>query len=76
MIADLTRTERVVAWTLTVAPSLLLVGGVLLAVTSPGTGRAVGIALLVLGLIVAAVPISPILRRRVERRVQSSDTKR
>jgi hypothetical protein len=76
VIADLTRTERVLAWAWTVAPSLLLVGGVVLAVTSPGTGRAVGIGLLLVGLIAAAVPISPVLRRRVERRFSSSETER
>lgn len=77
LIGDLTRTERVLAWAWTVAPSLLLVGGVVLAVTTPGTGRAVGAGLFLVGLIAAAVPISPVLRRRVERRLRSfSETER
>ena len=74
VIADLTRTERVLAWVWMVAPSVLLVVGVILAVTSPGAGRAIGIGLLLVGLVAAAVPISPVLRRRVERRLSSSET--
>lgn len=62
-ISDLTPSERVLAIAWTVAPSLPLVGGVVLAATSPGTSRAVGIVLLLVGLIAAAVPISPVLRR-------------
>ena len=76
VFADRTRTERVLAWTWTLAPSLLLVGGVALSVTSQGTGRGIGIGLLLVGLIAAAVPISPVLRRRVERRLRSSETER
>ena len=64
----LTRGERFVAWSLAVAPSLLVVGGVALLVWGNGSGHGVGIALLIVALLLMAVPISPFLRARVRRR--------
>jgi hypothetical protein len=64
----LTRGERAFAWSLAVAPSLLVLGGIALLVWCKGAGRGVGIALLIVALLVVAVPISPFLRARVRRR--------
>lgn len=64
----LTRGERVVGWSLTIEPNLLLLGGTVLLVWGGGAGHAVGIALLILALFVMAVPISPFLKARVRRR--------
>jgi hypothetical protein len=64
----LTRGERVLAWSLTIAPTLLLLDGLVLLVWGEGAGHGVGIALLIVALLVMAVPISPFLRARVRRR--------
>lgn len=62
----LTRGERAFAWSLSVASSLLVLGGIALLVW--GAGRGVGVALLIVALLVVAVPISPSLKARVRRR--------
>ena len=64
----LTRGERALAWSLAVAPSLLVLGGVGLLVWDTGAGRGLGIALLIVALLVMAIPISPLLRASVHRR--------
>lgn len=64
----LTRRERAFAWSLAVAPGLLALGGIALLVWGKGTGRSVGIALLIVALLLMAIPISPFLRARVRRR--------
>lgn len=64
----LTTGERVAAWSLTIAPSLLVLGGIVLLVWGDGAGHGVGIALLIVGLLVMAAPTSPLLRARVRRR--------
>jgi hypothetical protein len=72
-LSDLTVGERVLMVVWTAAAGVLPVAGIVLAVISHGTGRAIGIVLLLLGLIAAAVPISPVMRPRVERRIASQD---
>jgi hypothetical protein len=62
----LKRNERFVGWTLALAPSILVVVGVLVLLN--GSSRALGIGLLLVGLVVIAVPVSPLLRARVRRR--------
>jgi hypothetical protein len=47
---------------------LLAPVGVVLLIVGSGAAHGVGIALLVLGLLAMAVPISPLLRARVRRR--------
>ena len=64
----LTRGERIVGWSLAVAPSLLALGGLVLLLWANGRGHSAGIALLVVALLLMAVPISPLLRARVRRR--------
>lgn len=64
----LTRAERAFAWSVAVAPSLLVLGGIALLVWSKSAGHGVGIALLIVALLLMAVPISPFLRARVRRR--------
>jgi hypothetical protein len=64
----LTRGERVFAWSYTLLVSLLAPVGVVLLIAGSGAAHGVGIALLVLGLLAMAVPISPLLRARVRRR--------
>lgn len=74
--SDLTLGERIVMIAWIAAAGLLPVVGIVLALVSSGTGRGVGIMFLVIGLVAAAVPISPVLAPRVERRVQASPSKR
>jgi hypothetical protein len=64
----LTRGERVFAWSYTVLSSLLIPLGVVLLLAGSGATHGIGIALLVIGLLTMAVPISPLLRARVRRR--------
>jgi cytochrome b subunit of formate dehydrogenase len=64
----LTRGERVFAWSLIVAPSLLVLGGVALLMWGKGASHGVGIALLIVALFAMAVPVSPLLGARVRRR--------
>jgi hypothetical protein len=64
----LTTGERVFAWSYTVLSSLLIPLGVVLLLAGSGAIHGVGIALLVIGLLAMAVPISPLLRARVRRR--------
>jgi hypothetical protein len=64
----LTRGERVFARSYTLLASLLVPVAVVLLVVGSGATRGVGIALLVVGLLAMAVPISPFLRARVRRR--------
>lgn len=64
----LTRGERVFAWSYTLLASLLAPVGVVLLIVGSGAAQGVGIALLILGLLAMAVPISPLLRARVRRR--------
>lgn len=69
----LTRGERVFAWSYTVLASLLAPVGVVLLIMGSGAAHGVGIALLVVGLLAMAVPISPFLRARVRRRETRAD---
>jgi hypothetical protein len=62
----LTRGERIFGWSFSMLPPILVFIGVLLLIS--GGTLAVGIALLILGLLMLAVPTSPILRARVRRR--------
>jgi hypothetical protein len=68
--SDLTPGERILLIAWIAAAGLLPAGGIALAAFGHGTVRVVGIVLILLGLICAAVPISPVLRPRVERRRQ------
>jgi len=70
--SDLTLSERVLAVGWMIAPGLLTIFGGVFVATSYGTVRVIGIVLLLVGLIAAAVPMSPALRRRVERRRKAS----
>jgi len=63
----LTTGERVFAWSYTVLSSLLIPVGVVLLLAGSGATHGIGIALLVIGLLAMAVPISPFLRARVRR---------
>ena len=74
--SELTLGERIVMITWTASAGLLPLGGVALAVASPGTGRALGIVLLLIGLVAAAVPMRPVLGPRIERRLQASRPER
>jgi hypothetical protein len=69
----LTRGERAFACSYTLLASLLAPIGVVLLIMGSGTAHGVGIALLVLGLLAMAVPISPFLRARVRRRKAQAD---
>jgi hypothetical protein len=62
----LTRGERVVGWSFAFLPPMLVFIGVV--VLANGAVKGLGIALLVVGLLLALVPISPILRARVRGR--------
>jgi hypothetical protein len=62
----LTRGERMIGWGFAFLPPLLVFVGVV--VLANGAGKGLGIALLVVGLLLMLVPISPILRARVRRR--------
>ena len=62
----LTRGERIIGWSFAFLPPLIVFAGVV--VLANGTGNGLGIALLVVGLLLMLVPISPILRARVRRR--------
>ena len=64
----LTTGERVFAWSYTVLTSLLIPAGVVLLLSGSGVTHGIGIALLVIGLLAMAIPISPFLRARVRRR--------
>lgn len=64
----LTTGERVFACSYTVLTSLLIPVGVVLLLSGNGATHGIGIALLVIGLLTTAVPISPFLRGRVRRR--------
>jgi hypothetical protein len=62
----LTRGERIFGWAFSVLPPPLVLVAVLL--MTHGASKAIGIGLLILSLVMAAVPASPILRARVRRR--------
>jgi len=64
----LTLGERVFAWTMLLLSVVLAPAGVIILISGDSSLRFVGIAMLVLALVVAAVPISPILQARVRRR--------
>ena len=64
----LTTGERVFACSYTVLTSLLIPVGVVLLLSGSGATHGIGIALLAIGLLTMAVPISPLLRARVRRR--------
>lgn len=68
----LTRGERVLAWTMVLLSAALAPAGVTILLSGGSSLRSVGIAMLVLGLVVMAVPISPILQARVRRRQRMS----
>jgi hypothetical protein len=63
-----TRGERVFARSYTLLASLLVPVAIVLLIVGSGAAHGVGIALLVVGLLAMAVPISPFLRARVRRR--------
>jgi hypothetical protein len=69
----LTRGERVFAWSYTLLASLLVPVGVVLLIVGGGAAHDVGIALLVVGLLAMAVPISPFFKARVRRREAQAD---
>lgn len=60
--------ERFFIWSYTLLTSLLVPVGVVLLIVGSGAAHQVGIALLVVGLLTMAVPISPFLKARVRRR--------
>src|SRR5438046_4767333 len=63
-----TRGERTVGWLLAFLPTILVVGGIALLISGQGAAEhGLGIALLIVALLVAAAPISPLLRARVRR---------
>jgi hypothetical protein len=65
----LTRGERVVAWSAVLLPAVVVLVAVLvLAGGAGGAVRVVCVGLLIVGLVVMAVPVSPFLRARVRRR--------
>jgi hypothetical protein len=64
----LTLGERIVAWTTVFLSAVLVLAGVIILLSGDSSLRFVGIAMLVLALVVAAVPMSPILQARVRRR--------
>lgn len=68
----LTRGERIVAWTTVLMSVVLVPAGVVILLSGDSGLHFVGIAMLVLALVVAAVPISPILQARVRRRQRTS----
>jgi hypothetical protein len=71
----LTRGERILAWSLTAAPTLLTIGGLVLLMLGKGTGHALAIGLLIAALFATAVPASPFLQARRRRR-RSEATRR
>lgn len=64
--------ERIVAWTTVLMGVVLVPTGVITLISGDSGLHFVGIAMLVLALVVAAVPISPILQALVRRRQQTS----
>ena len=64
----LTRRERTIAWSLTLAPILFTVAGIMLLLTAHGAARGVGIALLILGVVVMPLPVAALLRATLGRR--------
>jgi hypothetical protein len=62
----MTRAERIVGWSLAMLPPILVFAAVLLLLD--GGSRALGIGLLVLGLVMMSIPVAPILGARVRRR--------
>jgi hypothetical protein len=70
----LTRGERIFGWTFAFLPAVGAVVAVLL-LLGGSAPRAIGIGLLILALLVAATPISPILNARARRRESRSKAK-
>jgi len=68
----LTRGERIFAWTMVFLSVVFAPAAVIILLSGDSSLRFMGIAMLVLALVVAAVPISPILQARVRRRQQAS----
>ncbi len=66
--SQLTRAERFVAGAWMVLTLVLPLSGAVVTVVSSGAVRTVGIALLLVGLVIAAVPVSPFLKARIRRR--------
>jgi hypothetical protein len=62
----LTRSERIFGWAFSVLPPPLVLIAVILMVN--GASKAIGIPLIILGLLMAVIPVSQILRARVRRR--------
>jgi len=62
----LTRGERIIGWGFAFLPQMLVFIGVV--VLANGAGKGLGIVLLVVGLLLTTVPITPMLRARVRRR--------
>jgi hypothetical protein len=71
----LTRGERFIAGTMTLLSIVLVPAGLIILLSGDSNLRPIGIAMLVLALLAAAVPISPILQARVRKR-QQADTSR
>lgn len=70
----LTRGERFVAWTMALLSMVLVPAGLIILLSGDTSLRLIGIAMLLLALIVAAVPISPILPARVRRRQRTEQS--
>jgi hypothetical protein len=62
----LTRGERIFGWAFSVLPPPLVFVAVLLMVN--GVSKAIGIPLIIFGLLMAVIPVSPVLGARVRRR--------
>ena len=70
-LAQLTRGERMFAYSYTALGVLLIPTAVLMTVLGHGSTRTLGLILLLLAVVHMAVPITPFLRARVRRRERS-----
>jgi len=71
-----TRGERFFAWLMLVLSALLVPAGVIVLLAGGPGSKPIGITLLILGLLVMATPISPILSARARRRERTEGTHR
>jgi hypothetical protein len=71
----LTRGERIAAWTVTLLSTVLVPAGIIVLLSGDSSLRPVGIVMLIVALVVAAVPISPILQARVRRRQRTDESR-
>jgi hypothetical protein len=72
----LTRGDKVLAWSMVLGTAVIPVCGFAMILAGSGALRVVGIVVVVVGLLVAATPISPVLHARVRRRDRSNDPNR